>query len=208
MQRLYGGLKMKWLTVILFAVITGVYTGAVMLVPALEGTSFRDIGVSYEWWVIFAVIVVVNCDKSWEAMLKCFVFFLISQPLVYAVEVVFGHMPVDTAIYYYRIWLTPTILTIPGGFIAYFCKKQNLAGSVILGLGNTIQAVMGSYYLAAAIRNFPHHLLSAIVSFASIIWMSLLIQKKTKHRVVSMVLPMILLMIVAVMAKMTGRTFL
>ncbi|MCQ2439663.1 MAG: hypothetical protein MJ074_07860 [Oscillospiraceae bacterium] len=71
MKRLFGDMKMSWLTVILFAVAAGVYTGVMMLIPALADTSFQDIGISYEWWVIFAVIIVVNCGKSWEAMLKC-----------------------------------------------------------------------------------------------------------------------------------------
>lgn len=207
MKKLYGGLKMSWLTVILFAVIAGVYTGAIMLVPALENTSFQDIGISYEWWVIFAVIVVVNCRKNWEAMLKCFVFFLISQPLIYGVEVVFGSLPVSQAVYYYRIWLMPTILTIPGGFIAYYCKKQNLFGSVILGLGNTIQGIMGVHYAGTAARNFPHHLLSVLVCFGSIIWMSFFIQKKARNRLVSILVPVILVTIIAILAKMTGRVF-
>lgn len=54
---------MTWIRVILFAVIAGVYTGLVMFVPAFEDTSFQDIGKLYEWWVIFAVIVVVNCKR-------------------------------------------------------------------------------------------------------------------------------------------------
>ena len=135
---------MSWLTVILFAVAAGIYTGAVMLIDALEETSFQDIGIAHEWWVFFAVIIVVNCNKSWEAMLKCFVFFLVSQPLVYIVQILFGSLTIDKAwLYYGGVWLPATFLTLPGGFIAYHCKKQNLLGAVILGLGNTIQAFMG-----------------------------------------------------------------
>lgn len=83
MKFIYGKLKMSWLTVIVFAVAAGCYTGWIMTVDCLKGTSFQDIGIFFEWWVIFAVIIVVNCKKSWEAMLKCFLFFLISQPLVF-----------------------------------------------------------------------------------------------------------------------------
>ena len=141
--RLYGKLKMRWASVILFSICAGVYTGIVMLIPALNNTSFQDIGTYYEWWLIFAVIIVVNCKSSLEAMLKCFVFFLISQPLVFAVEVVFGPLSLERAIYYYtRIWFPITLLTLPGGFLAYYCKKQNIAGAIVLGMGNTIQAVM------------------------------------------------------------------
>ncbi len=193
MKKLYGGLKMSWLTVILFAAAAGVYTGIVMLADALEGTSFQDIGIAYEWWVIFAVIIVVNCDRNREAMLKCFVFFLISQPLVYIVQILFGPLTVSQAWYYYRtIWLPATFLTLPGGFIAYYCKKQNMLGAVILGLGNTIQAFMGVSYLCQASKSFPHHLLSGIVCFASIFIMSFYIQNEKKYRLVSVLLALIL----------------
>lgn len=208
MKRLFGGLKMNWLSVILFAVLAGIYTGTVLLVPFLKNTSFQDIGISYEWWVIFAVIIVVNCEKNWEAMLKCFVFFLISQPLVYLIEVLFGTLPMEMGLYYYRsFWLPKTFLTLPGGFIAYYCKKQNLLGGMILGLGNTIQAALGVFYLGSMIRSFPYHLLSGVVCIASILVMSCSIQKQKKYRLTAILLPIVLVAIVAVLAKATGRVF-
>ena len=205
LKKIYGKLQMTWLKVILFAVCVGIYAGIVMLIPALENTSFRDIGIAYEWWVIFAVILVVNCKKNWEAMGKCFVFFLISQPVIFAVEVLFQHITMAQAIYYYRIWLFPTILTIPGGFIAFYCKKQNALGAVILGLGNTIQLVMGVSYAAKCISDFPHHLLSFFVSVASIFVMSFAIQEKKKNRLIAMLLPVLITGLLAVFAAMTGR---
>ena len=206
MKRLFGNLKMGWLQVLLFAAVTGIYTGAVMLIPALKNTSFQDIGISYEWWVIFAVIVVVNCKKSWEAMLKCFVFFLISQPLVYIVEILFGSLSPDMAWYYYRsIWLPMTLLTLPGGFIAYFCKKQNIFGSIVLGLGNTIQAVLALAYCGMAVRDFPHHLLSTIVCAASVFVMSFSIQKRGAMRWIAILLPLLLTAVLIVLLKATGR---
>ncbi len=206
MERLFGKLKMSWLAVILFAIVAGVYTGTVMLIPALEGTSFQDIGIAYEWWIIFAVIIVVNCKKSWEAMLKCFTFFFISQPVVYAVEVLFGSLPLDKALYYYLgIWLPMIILTLPGGFIAYFCKKQNVFGTIILGLGNTMLTVLGIYYLVETIRRFPYHLLSAVVCFAAIVILSLCIQKKKANRWIAILLPLVLAGLALVLMKLTGR---
>lgn len=190
MDRLFGKLKMSWLAVILFAVAAGIYTGLIMLVPGLVDTSFQDIGISYEWWVVFAVIIVVNCDKAWEAMLKCFVFFLISQPLVYAVEVLFGQLSFDMGWYYYRrIWLPMTFLTLPGGFMAYFCKKQNLIGSVILGLGNTNLSVMAVYFFTTFKSDFPHHVLSLVFCLAAVLILSLMIQKKPLFSLISILLP-------------------
>lgn len=206
MKRIFGKLKMSWWAVILFAIVTGIYTGVVMLIDSLANTSFQDIGISYEWWVIFAVIIVANCNKNWEAMLKCFVFFLISQPLVFAVEVILGPLTVDMAMYYYRsIWLPMTILTLPGGLIAYYCKKQNTVGAIILGLGNSIQAVLGVHYFLETIRSFPHHLLSCIVCFGSILLMSTQIQIEKKHRLISILIPAVITVMIVVFVKVSGR---
>ena len=181
---------MSWLKTILFAVLTGVYTGIVMLFPALESTSFQDIGIGYEWWIIFAVIVVVNCEKNWEAMLKCFVFFLISQPLVYLVQVACGTLSMDMARYYYfGIWFKVTFLTLPGGFIAYYCKKQNILRGIVMGLGNAMEMFMCFSYLVEMKGHFPHHLLSAVVSFAAIVVMTLCIQKEKKNRIIAFAIP-------------------
>lgn len=126
---------MGWLAVILFAVVAGAYTGIVGSIPAAEGTSFKDIAISYEWWVIFAVVIASNCTKSWESALKIFVFFLISQPLCFIVEVVFG-LSVDQALYYYcSIWGPATLLALPGGFIAYLHQQAKRVRQCDPGFG-------------------------------------------------------------------------
>lgn len=48
MKILFGELKMTWLKVIVFAIIAGMYSGAVMLIPFLKETSFQDIGMTSE----------------------------------------------------------------------------------------------------------------------------------------------------------------
>lgn len=206
LERLFGGLKMKWGGVLLFALLAGVYTGAVMLVPALKETSFQDIGISYEWWVVFAVIVAVNCRKCTGAAAKCFVFFLVSQPVVYLVQVLAGTLSFDLAkSFYLNTWLPMTVLTLPGGLIAFFSKKQNMLGAAVLGLGNTIEAVMGAAYAVSAYADFPHHLLSALFSFASIVVMSLCIQKKAKCRAAALLIPVVLAGALIVLLKLSGR---
>ncbi len=206
MKRLFSDLNMTWLKVILFAIVAGVYTGAVMLIPFLKDTSFQDIGISYEWWIIFAVIIVVNCKKCWEAMLKCFVFFLISQPLIYAVEVISGHLAFNLACnYYLHIWLPMTLLTLPGGLIAYFCNKQNILGGIILGIANAMELVLAMSYFGMAINHFPNHLLSGVVCIASIFVMTLSILKEIKYRVVAFMVPVVLGGVLLVLLRMTGR---
>lgn len=209
MKKLFGELQMTWRRVILFAVIAGIYTGVVMCIPFLKETSFQDIGITYEWWVIFAVIIVVNCPKMTEAALKCFVFFLLSQPLVYVVEALLGKLPLaDGWRYYQSMWLPMTVLTLPGGAIAYWCKKQNAGGAAVLGLGNTIIAVMGLMYCSRAVTNFPHHLLSGVACVCAIVLLSLCVQKKRANQLISVLLPIVLTAMILLVAKLTGRVIL
>ena len=80
-KKLFGGLKMSWPAVIIFAVIMGIYTALMaMFVP--DSNSFHDIAVTVEWWVLPAILVIVNCKKPLEAALKTFVFFLFAVPEV------------------------------------------------------------------------------------------------------------------------------
>ena len=190
-KKLFGEINLTWKKTIAFAIITGVYTAIMALLPITNDTSFSDITVNFEAWILFGIIIIMNSKSPKNSALKCFVFFLISQPLVYAVEVLFGPLTKDLAMYYYRtIWFPRTLLTLPGGFIAYYCKKQNVLGAVVLGIGNAIQALMGVYYAAQAVSNFPHHLLSCLVSIGSIFLMTFQIQKSKKCRIISLLIPL------------------
>ena len=95
----FGTLPMTWPVVCAFAAIIGIYVGVINQIPILYDTSFRDIAVSYEWWVLFAVLIVSNCKNAKEAGLKCLVFFLISQPVIFLVEL--PSIGSDKVLYYY-----------------------------------------------------------------------------------------------------------
>lgn len=81
-----GTLPMTWPVVCAFAAIIGIYVGVINQIPILYDTSFRDIAVTYEWWVLFALLIVSNCKSAREAGMKCLVFFLISQPIIHSDE--------------------------------------------------------------------------------------------------------------------------
>ncbi len=205
-EKLFGGLKMSWPFVVVFGIMAGIYTGIMASVPALAETSFHDIAVSLECWVIFAFIIAANCKKSWESALKIFVFFVISQPLCFLTEVFLGTLTPDLAVYYYSaIWGPATLLTLPGGFIAFYIGKQNALGCIILGLGNTIQAIMGLSYLKTMLATPPFHLLTVIICFGSIIVMTLAIQKSTKNRILTFAVVLVATLAILVLAMMTGR---
>ena len=86
-KKYFGEFNMTWLKVILLAIFTAVYTALINQVSFMKDTSFQDIAIYVDWWILFAVFIIVNCEKWWEASLKCFVFFLISQPLIYLIAV-------------------------------------------------------------------------------------------------------------------------
>ncbi|MEK5186196.1 hypothetical protein [Solibacillus sp. FSL W7-1324] len=88
-KKYFGQFTMTWPRVIFFALFTAVYTALINQVSLLKDTSFQDIAIYVDWWILFAVFIIVNCEKWWEAALKCFVFFLVSQPLIYLIEVPF-----------------------------------------------------------------------------------------------------------------------
>lgn len=180
----FGGLPMTWPVIAAFAAIIGIYVGVINQIPILYDTSFRDIAVSYEWWVLFAVLIVSNCKNTKEAELKCLVFFLIRQPIIYLIEL--PMLGWDKAMYYYlRIWLPITLLTLPGGAIAFYAKKQNALGAVVLSIGNTVVALMGVSYFLKLYSAFPRHLLT-VISCASIIVVLILgMQKRWKTRILS-----------------------
>ncbi len=206
LKKLFGGLKMSWLFVVLLALAAGAYTGVMGSLPITNGTSFRDIATTQERWVIFAFIIASNCKKSWESALKVFVFFLISQPLCYLVEVALGGITAEAALQYYlSIWGPATLFTLPGGFIAYYIQKQNPLGWVVLGLGCALQALIGMAYTLMMLRNPPFHLLTALLCFGSIFAFALGIQRDKRGRIATLVICAGVVALVMVAMQMTGR---
>ena len=192
LKKLFGEINMTWPKVIIFAVITGVYTGLINQVPFLSDTSFTDIAVNLECWLIFAIIIISNCHKWWEAMLKTFVFFLISQPIVYLVEVPFLGFEVFK---YYRYWFIITLLTIPGSFIAYWITKKNILSSIILSVATGGLVYFGVFYLNIVIYDFPRHIISAVFCFAWAIILTLVILDKLSTRITTFAITFVMLLL-------------
>lgn len=131
LQKVFGGLKLSWVTVIISAIAAGAYTAAMAMIPQVQDTSFHAIAVSFEAWILFGIIIIMNAKSNVDSALKCFVFFLISQPLVYFLQVMIGGHGWGL-FRYYKIWFTWTVLCLPMGFIGYFMKKDKWWGYLIL----------------------------------------------------------------------------
>ena len=144
----------------------GVWTALMaLLVP--DGNSFHDIAVTVEWWVLPAILIIVNSEKPLDAALKTFVFFLISQPLVYLIQVPFSEFGWGL-FRYYPYWFGITVATFPGAFLGWFIKKDKWYSGVILAVMTSLLAIFGIGYARNFASNPPDHLITMIYCFAII----------------------------------------
>ena len=167
-DKLFGGLNMSWPAVIIFAVASAVVTSVFLIVPIFSNTSFYEMGVSFEAWFLFAIIIMTNCEKPLESALKTFVFFLISQPLIYLFQVPFSYMGFGLFMYY-KYWFNWTLLTFPMALAGWFLKKRNWISLFIILPVIAFMALMGTSYLHTAIISFPSHILAALFCYGQII---------------------------------------
>ena len=124
-------MNLTWPKLILAAIAAGIFTAVMAIVPALHYTSFHTITVSFEVWILFGILIIMNSKSNLDAALKCFVFFLISQPLVYLIQVPFSQL--GWGLFgYYRTWFLWTLLCFPMGFVGYWMKKDKWWGYLIL----------------------------------------------------------------------------
>lgn len=191
-KKYFGEVEMTWAKVIILAVVTAVITAGLNEIHALDETSFQDIAISYECWILFAVFIIVNCKAWWEASLKCFVFFLISQPLIYLIEVPFESMGWDI-FQYYRFWFKMTVLTLPGAAIAFQVKRKNWLSVAVLSVANAFLACMCVDYFDIAFYHFPHHLLSSIFCLALAVFFVFVLLDDKKHRIAALAVILIAL---------------
>ena len=205
MKKLFGGLNITWPKLILFAVICGVYTGVMAMLPATADTSFRDISISFEWWILFAIILIVNSKSPLDSALKVFVFFLISQPLVYLVQAPFS--PDGLGLFrYYPAWFRWTLLTFPMAFVGHFMKRDKWWGLLILA---PMLLFLGWHYVSfcgEAVHFFPQHLLSALFCAATLIIYPLFIFKDRRIRIAGLVLSVAILLAGTVYAVLDQRS--
>jgi hypothetical protein len=183
LKKLFGGIKMTWPRLILFAVISGIITALIaMLVP--EGNSIKQVAVTFEAWIVFAIIIVVNCEKPLEAACKTFVFFLISQPLVYLVQVPFSSMGWKL-FGYYTYWFCWTVATFPGAFIAWYIKRDDWLGAVIHSVALVALVWLGIGYRRQLIENFPHYLIAVLFCLGMVPVLIVAIHHRKQSRLIA-----------------------
>ena len=198
MKKIFGGINLTWKKLIIFAIIAGTYTAIMALLPITKDTSFRDIAITFEWWIFFGIIIISNSKSPLDSALKCFVFFLISQPLVYLIQVPFSSMG-WSLFGYYRYWFYWTLACFPMGYIGYFIKKKNWLSVLILSPMIVFLVLLGLGFINKAIESFPHHIISGIACFLMIIIVVLSIFDNKKLKLISFGITIIATIVIIVL---------
>ena len=187
LKRLFYGLDMSWKHVIVSAIVLGVFVGLLMSVPALVDTSFTRIGVIFYWWVLFGTIIITNSKTHLDAALKCFVFFLISQPLIYLVQVPFSQL--GWGLFgFYRYWFMWTLATLPMGFIGHWLlARKDIWSAIILGPAVALVAFEGVGEFNTAFNNFPQYFISGLYCLGIIIVLLLGVLGDWRQRIFSII---------------------
>ena len=192
LEALFLRTKMTWKTVLLLALGCGVAVGLLMVPQALAFTSLQQPGISFKFWIFMALLIILNCEKPWEAGVKTFVFFLISQPLIYLVQVPFSPWHWDLLRYYPR-WGLITLLTLPGAALGWYVRKEKWYSVLLLAALNVILCLELPSSVRALAEGFPRYLLSTAFIVFELVFFTLLLFKNKKLRALSFALTLVLL---------------
>ena len=186
MKKIFGGINLTWPKLIIMAIIAGIYTAVMAMIPLVYDTSFSDLTVTFEVWIFLGIFIIMNSKSAKDSALKCFIFFLISQPLVYLFQDLIKHS--NLFVTYYRFWVLWTIACFPMGFIGYYMKKDKWWGLLILipMLLFTGEECVG--YLSKTMFSFPRHLLTTIFCMSALIIYPLAIFNNKKIKITGLII--------------------
>lgn len=118
-------------------------------------------GETLEAWIFFAVIIIANAKSPLDSALKTFVFFLISQPLIYLLQVPFSWQGWGL-FQYYKHWFILTLCTFPAAYIGWYIKKKNWLSLLILMPVLILLAYLCEDGLKHVIHQFPSLLIMVV----------------------------------------------
>lgn len=185
LKKLFFGIEMTWKRVIISAVLIAAYTAAMLLIPAVKLTSLRDIGGDIPCWIMFAMIIICNCKTPKEAAAKTFVFFLISQPLIYLFQVPFSEKG-WSLFRYYPPWALWTVMTVPMSLLGWYTRKKGKLAPLILSALTCLLAAMAVSYLYGFLKFPPYKILSCIACVIFILMLIFGILPEKKQRIAAL----------------------
>ncbi len=191
MKKLFGSINLTWPKVIIMAIIMGIYTAVMAMIPMAKDTSFSDLTVTFEVWILFGIFIIMNSKSAKDSALKCVIFFLISQPIVYLLQDVINHSNLFNT--YYRYWFMWTIACIPMGFIGYYMKKDKWWGLIILTPMLLFLGVQYIGYFSKAMFSFPRHLLTVIFCIVTLVIYPLAIFNNKKIKITGLIISILII---------------
>ena len=199
-DKLYGGINLTWPGVILYALGTAVLTSVFLIVPVFKNTSFHRMGETLEAWIFFAIIIIANTKKPLESALKTFVFFLVSQPLIYLIQVPFSWQ--GWGIFqYYKHWFILTLCTFPAAFIGWYIKKKNWLSLLILTPVLALLAYLCEDGMKHVIHQFPNLLLMVLFCIAQVLIYLYVFTEKISQKIIGVLVPAAVVAVLALMPK-------
>ena len=190
LDKLFGGINFTWPKLILYAVGAAVLTTIFLVFPIFKDTSFMRMGETLEAWILLAIIIIANSKSPLDSALKTFIFFLISQPLIYLFQVPFNWQ--GWGIFqYYRYWFMLTLYTFPAAFIGWFIKKKNWLSLLILMPMLILLAITAHGGAVNVIHNFPHLIITTIFCITQILIYLIVFTKNLAQKFVGILIPVI-----------------
>ena len=199
-DKLYGGISLTWPGIILYAVGTAVLTAVFLVVPIFKGTSFARMGETLEAWIFFAVIIIANSKNPLESACKTFVFFLISQPLIYLLQVPFSWQGWGL-FQYYKFWFILTLCTFPAAFIGWYIKKKNWLSLLIL-----MPVLLFLLYTCKdgfnhVIHDFPNLLIMVLFCIAQVFLYLFTFTEKAVQKIVAVLVPVAVIAVIMLIPR-------
>ena len=75
MKKIFGGINLTWLKIIIMTIFVGIYTAIMAMLPIAKDTSFSDLTVTFEVWILFGIFIIMNSKSAKDSALKCFIYF-------------------------------------------------------------------------------------------------------------------------------------
>ena len=197
MKKIFGGINLTWKKVIIMAIIVGIYTAIMAMLDIAKDTSFSDLTVTFEVWIFFGIFIIMNSKSAKDSAFKCFIFFLISQPLVYLIQDVINHS--HLFITYYKYWFMWTVACIPMGFIGYYMKKDKWWGLLILVPILILLGEEYGTYLSKTMFSFPRHILTTIFCLITLIIYPLTIFNNKKIKISGLIVSILIIIIMTIL---------
>ena len=188
-DRIFGGAPMGWPVVLLLAVGTAILTVVFLLFPVFQNTSFERMGVHLEAWIFFAVVIMSNCRRPLESACKTFVFFLVSQPLIYLLQVPFSALGWGL-FRFYKTWFVWTLLTFPMACVGWYITRRNTLSLLILLPVLCLLAYTGAESLQTAARHPPRLIVTALFCLGQVFLYPVVFTEKRWQKLVGVLVPL------------------